>query len=812
MERLFSFIIKKRKLILIIAAVAFIAAGISMTQTRLNSDVARYLPDDSASKQTIEILRDSFGINGDAEICAQGTHENYRELSAIVGEISALDEVTEVQWLGSYDGLFRFEDGRLVSADPAIPDENVRSLTEGFYLDYEGESYYLITISLEAANATDEATAALEKIGGIMEGYSLPYELGGNAVQSNDMLVSALGELPMFLVVALVVILIILLATTPSLVSAGIFLLTIGVSIVYNLGTNFFTPDISTITFSVAAILQLALSMDYSIFLTHSFENARNTMSDEAAMAQAIKKTLVVIAASALTTIAGFCALFAMKYTMGFDMGLCLAKGVAFSFITVIFIQPCLMLCLRKACDKTTHKYLNPSFGWLSRLPAKLRNAAPIAALVLLIPSAFIALSLNYYYLDSGYVDGADGPKGAAQAAGNHSIIVCETVSAEKQFELAGSLKNLDGVGAVTGYYSMLQDISQGISLPVYSSLTDQNEDTLIFTLEPTEEEIADLLEGDGSLLEERVRSKLSAYAASIGAERVTQAMNDRAAALGRPLTQEERQAVTGQVTAELSDELSELAEAQLGSLSGSLEKLSGQLEEYRDKFFADIDGTEYTFITAKVYGEPEGPEALATITAIESSVRHILDVEDVYISGNTSTVRDLEQTTKTDLYIVAGLSALLILIILLFTFRDFLTSILLILVIELAIFINLSISHLMGSQLNFMSYIVISAIQLGATIDYAILLTKTFRSEMETASPFKAVARAVKTCACPIVVSMCILGGACLSVYFVSTDTIIREITMLIARGALISGIMVLFVLPPVLIAAHPKKLMGGK
>lgn len=812
MERLFTFIIKKRKCILILAAIVFLAAGISMTQIKLNSDVARYLPDGSISKQTINILSEHFHINGDAEICAQGTEENYNELSSIVGEIAALEEVSEVQWLGSYDDLFEFENGEIVSAQDSLPDDNVRALTHGTYISFEGENYYLITISLEAANATEEATEALDKISAIIEDYSLPYNLGGNAVQSNNMLVSALGELPMFLIIALVVILGILLATTPSLVSALIFLLTIGVSIVFNLGTNFFTNDISTVTFSVAAILQLALSMDYSIFLTHSFENARKTMPDETAMIHAMKKTLVIIAASALTTIAGFCALFAMKYTMGFDMGLCLAKGVAFSFLTVIFIQPCLILCLRKACDKTSHKYLNPSFKGLAKLPAKLRNAAPIAALILLIPSAFLALSMNYYYLDSGYDAGADGPKGAAQSAGNQAIIVCETVDAESQLELARNLKALDGVGSVTGYYSMIQDMTEGIALPIYSSLTEKSDETLMFTLEPTTEEIVDYLEGDGAMLEEKIQGKLTSYASSIGAGRVTLALEDLAADLGRAPSEEERKQVIGRVSEELTGELTQLVEAQMGGMTKIFDGFSQQLDEFREKFFAEIDGVEYTFITAKVYGEAEGPEALANITAIESTARHDLGLDKIYLSGNTATVRDLEDTTKTDLYIVSGLSALLILIILLFTFKDFLTSILLILVIELAIFINLSITALMGSQLNFMSYIVISAIQLGATIDYAILLTKTFRAEMDEHPPFLAVSNAVRTCACPIIVSMCILGGACLSVYFVSTDTIIREITMLIARGALISGIMVLFVLPPVLIAAHPKKLMRRK
>lgn len=785
MERLFTAIIKKRGLVLIIAAVALVASVISLTQTNLNSDVARYLPDDSTSKQTIGILRDNFNINGDAVICAEGTWENFDELASLADEIAALDEVHELQWLGSYKDMFVFENGEIVSSNPMLPDENVRKLTKDMFFEYEGKSYYIMTVSLTAANATAEAGEALNLIDGIISRYSLPYDLGGNAVQSNDMLESAMGEVPKFVITAFVVILIILLATSPSVVSAFIFLITIGVSILFNLGTNFFTKDISTITFSVAAILQLALSMDYSIFLTHTFESSRKTMDDEAAMVYSLKKTLTVIAASALTTIAGFCALFFMRYTMGFDLGLCLAKGVAFSFLSVIFVQPCLMLALRRACDKTTHKYLNPTFKHMSRLPRKLAVAAPVIVLLLVIPAFFLGSGVDYYYLDSGFDSEASGPQAAAQSVGNQSIFVTETVSAEKQLELAEKLKRLDGVTSVTGYYSLIQDITGGLSIPVYSSLTEQNEDTLMFNIEPTTSQIIALAGGDSSALEKTIESKLTVYLAK--------SMSDGS-------TQEEIQARV--------PELTELISAQLSGLEEQLGGFTEQFDQYKDRFFADIDGTEYTFFTVNINGMPEGDEAIETLDSAAYTVKYVLDTENVYISGNSQTVSDLQQTTGRDFAIISIVSAIIIFIILMFTFKDPLVSILLILVIELAIFLNLSASRIMGTSLNFVSYIIISAIQLGATIDYAILMAKNFHTELENHKTYDAIARAVNASAFPITVSVSILCGACLSVYFISSDTIIREITMLIARGALISGLIVLLLLPAILAAITGRKI----
>lgn len=807
MEKFFLRIIKHRKIILILAVIALALAGYMITQTNLNTDVARYLPDNSASKRTVTILREDFGINGDAEICAAGTSADFAEIEKLVADITALDDVSAVQWLGSYEGLFAFDEDKLISAEPSLPDENVNNVLRGLYFEYDGETYYTITISLTAANATAEAGDALEKIENVFDAYSKDYYLGGTATQGNNMIKTAFSELPQFLIVAVIIIMVILLIATPSVSAALIILLTIGISIIFNLGTNFFTEDISMVTFSVAAILQLALSMDYSIFLTHAFETARKENDDVKAMLIALKKTLVVIIASAATTIAGFCALLAMKYTMGMDLGLCLAKGVTLSFLTVINIQPCLMLCFRKFADKTQHKTLDPAFKWLRCVPEKLRVAAPVCALILLIPAFFLSNNVKYYYLDSHYDTEAVGPKAASQATGTQAIFVCETGSTEKQLKLAELIKNLDGVSSVTGYYSLIQDLAHGLTLPVYSSLTDQNKDTLMFELELTPELLLATAEGNPTAIEDAISSEISSYATKMLPSMITDATAAEAASLGRTLTAGEQQAVQDRVVADYSAELQALVTQQLEPLQHETDSFMGEFGEYKDKFFSEIDGKEYTFFTVKILGEPEGEKALAMVTSINNTTKFVLGTDTIYSAGNSQSVKDLAETTGTDLLIVNALSALLILIILLLTFKEFFISILLILLIELAIFINLSISTLTGNAINFMSYIIISAIQLGATIDYAILMTKTYRMELEKFSPYEAIDRSIHACAFPIITSVSILCGACLSVYFISTDTIIREITMLIARGSFISGVMVLFILPAILALVTTRK-----
>ena len=808
MDKIFGFVIRHKALILILTVVALAITGWQITKININSDVASYLPEDCISKQTFDILKKDFSINGDALVCFEGDESDFAALDKLAGELTANDEIDQIQWLGSYKDLFKFENGQLVSAQDMIGDENVRELTNGLYLQQDGKNYYIFNISMKADNATNEAAETLKLIENTVSGYAKPYYIGGNAVQSNDMMESAFGELPMFMGVALAVISVILLLTSKSLMSALIFLITIGISIVFNMGTNFFTPNISTVTFSVASILQLALSMDYSIFLTHAYNTARLTQDVNEAMLTAIKKTLVVIAASALTTVAGFCALFAMKYEMGFDLGLCLAKGVTFSFLTVIFVQPCLMIVFRKACDKTTHKTINPSFKHMARLPGKLRIAAPIIGVVLLVPAIFFSTKLSYYYMDSNFDENATGPQAVVQEQGTQNIFVCQKVSGEKQLELARKIKEIPGVTELTGYYNILDVLTSGIELPVYSSETEKDDSTFLFNIHPSDSDIISMMEGKMPTMSSVMDTATDAVSKAVekaAPARVAAAVYQLEAQIGRSLTSGEYASLAAGITQQVQAEIQSAVTNQLFGLQDSFKAYSSQLEEMGSRFFATRNSTEYTFFTAKVAGQPEGDAAKETVAKINETVAGVLNTDKVYSAGNTQTIVDLAETTGTDFIIVSVLSAIMILVILIVTFKSLLMPIMLVMLIELAILINLSISALVGHPINFMSYVIISAIQLGATIDYAILMTKNYHLALVGGNRLQAAVETVRESSFPILVSMSILCGACMSVYLFSSDTIIREITMLIARGSFISGLLVLVLLPALL--THTEK-----
>ena len=710
MERIFRKILKFKWTVVAITVVALVFSVVGIFNTNVNSDLAVYLPDDSSSKKTIEILSEKFGVEGEGLLAIEGDLQGFQQTAELVKDLESVDGVGAILWLGTFSDLLEVEEGKIVSGQPIIADEAVQEIVEPYYrYDENGKGYYVMLIALGDVNAAGGASVVMgaleEKIIAYENTYSLDTYIGGTAMMSKQMLDSALGDLPKFIAMAGIAITLILLLTSRSLMSCLIFLISIGISIVFNMGTNFLTPQISTITISVASILQLALSMDYSIFLTHAFEKEKENHSINDAMIIAIKKTGSVIFASAMTTIAGFVALFAMRFELGFDLGLCLAKGVFLSFITVMIIQPCLMIILNKWSEKTTHRYINFKFNKLGAWIPKFKWVALVLVAVLIVPSAVVASQLQYNYIDSGFDDNATGAEFVIQEMGNQSVYIVPKVSDEAQFGFLKQIENdpiiKDNLVAINSYYFLIDTIMSGIDTTV--------------PVDP-------------------------------------------------------------------ADMLAQLA----------------MLEQAKSQFFTSIDGVEYTMINIMVKGEAESVEALAVATRMDELIGENFDTE-IYSAGNTRLMTDMKDVTEVDFIVVSVLSALLILAILIITFKKFSMSLLLIALIQFAILINLSITTLSGVTINFMSYVIISAIQMGATIDYAILYTKNYQESHKTMLNHDAIADTVNKSSMSITVSMMILVSACMSCYFLSTDPIIKEITMLIARGSFISYFMVLLFLPSI-------------
>ena len=721
MKKLYDKILHKRLFILIFFALITLFAGIQVFKTKINPDIASYLSDSSMSKKTIHELQQSFMINGDIVVgIGESTldENSITNLNSILDQIKAEhDEIQEIDWIGNplnralflaYNETFTgVNDLLLMSFDTwtVTPEKKTllaQTLHRYFQVDEHNQGCFIVYFSLTSSNTSEETYSIINRLVELLQVQYEDYFIGGTANQGKAMLDSALTDLPKFLIAALIIVFLILLLTTKSIIEPFIFLITIGIAIVLNLGTNFFSGSISTVTFSAAAILQLALAMDYSIFLMHRYYYEKTQTDNRLlAMKNALLSTNRSIAASALTTIGGFVALFAMQFRLGFDLGFVLAKGVLFILITYIFFQQCLILILDKWIEKTSHKYFHFSFKRISKGLNKTRFLGLLALLILFVPALIFQNKVSYYYLDSRINEEAIGAESIINRLGSQLIVIVneaddtlkQTVFLQEIIEL--NQENPTPIHSVIGYYPMLAQLQ---------AIVDETHPAF--------------------------------------------------------------------------------AQFQAMDLPNTL----------ASKFI----NNNKTYYIIQMQGAGESQGVLANNRAILSIMNEKFST--YYATGNSQIVIDFQKTTKSEFLVVSLLSAILIFLILLFTYKSLLTPLILLIVIELGIFINLAITYFIGVPINFVSYLIISAIQLGATVDYAILLKTRYREQ-------QSAEKAIQQSGMSIIVSIAILLSACMSVYFIASDPIIKEITFLIARGSVISGLLVFFVLPRLLLVFSKKE-----
>lgn len=834
MKKFTDFLFKFRLLVIIAVFAVTGLCGWLITKVTINSDISSYLPADSTVAQTMQFMKDTFGLQGDALVVFEGdlSADGFKKAGEIMDEIYGVENVSsQGMWLGSMAEMSGGSDAVSLLTTPdsvlqALPDgqlalvtkDVLMSLAPTFYCGTYDEAtnaysadggYYIVYLSLDSPSNDQRAFDALDDIDSLLAGRGVEYHLGGTATETKAMMESALGDMPEFLIVAVIIIFIILVITTKSWVDPFVFLITIGVAIVINLGTNVIFPSVSSVTFAVAAILQLALSIDYSIFLTHSY-NAELALCDDefAAMGRALKKTLLTVSGSALTTIAGFCALFAMRFTLGFNLGVVLAKGVVFSLLAVCLFQPCLILALRKLTAKTKHRFLSPKFEKAYKIPVKGKYFLIGAAVVLLAASFVGQLNVNYYYLTTEYNQNAVGAQAVYQDLGSRQVVVVPKADDEaKQQEFLYKIENLkDNAGnAVVKDVISQEGILNGIYNAVNNMLGGFSAEGIDLTVDSVEDlkALPQLDEKIYGVINQTIKQKVGAtlYNMLIG-------LVDEDGSGTISTTSELSKFITLAQASLTDDEKTMLQQAQAGltlleqpETQQMLASLGSVVDGMQSRFVKQSDGEKYTFYYIYTVGQPESEEALAALSQIQGVYREVFPDATLLSAGSTQTVADMQAITGTDFTIVAIVSALLIFAIVAVVFRSPLKALLITLVIETGIFINLSLTVIAGASINFMTYLIISAIQLGATVDYAILMTNKFLdAQKEGHDAVECVKQAMSGSVFSIMVSVAILVSACLSVYFISSDKIIREITLMIATGSVLSGILVIFVVPSIL------------
>lgn len=730
MKRFAKFVVKYRLIILGVMLLLMIASLFAMSYVNVNSDILSYLPEDVDMTKGLNFMKDNFDMQGDAIIGVQGaTYEDMQELVSLIenkggtkqGGIiwyGLLKEMQDIDWTIMENPWVASLVNNLLNKY-GLKLEDLKEMTEQLSnnpeivsLFHPDDETYLMMLQLNVPSSSNEAMDLLSEIENYFNEKGLDYAMGGSTQITREIFDSTIGEIGKYALVAVLVMFIILLLTTNSIIDPIVFMVTLGVSIVVNMGTNLILPSVSVVTYAASSILQLALSMDYAIFLMHSFaEEQKKTLDNKLAMERAIPKTFSTISASALTTVGGFLALFAMRFKIGEDLGLVLAKGVFLSLVTVVLLQPCLMLLTNKIARKTQHRIIVPKFKNVASYAVTHRKTIVTIALLLLIPTVIMQNMVELSYIK--FVEEEPNPTAIEQkvdALSNSLVVIVpaktESMDGESnikdQYEFLEKIRERDDVNAVMGLFSMLPE---------------------------------DIAEGIVNLVNDEDMGKLMA------------------------------------------------------SSGMDMSMITGFLNN------------GYTMYSVMINAESESAEGTKALNEIRAILDDTFGAGEYYITGMTQAVSDLQDITPTDFMVVSLVSVAIIFVILLFTLKSLKMSTIVVLVIEFGIFVNLSISYIFGQTVNFMAYIILSSIQLGATVDYAILYTVKYQNYLGIRSAREAAYTALTESGVSIMTSVAILAGCCLSVSLITTNIIVSEITLMIARGSIISGILVMVLLPALLI-----------
>ena len=700
---------------------------------KVNYDFTSYLPKGYMTSDGYDFLSQNFNIHGDVEIGIFNPSPDAKtQIEQTVTEISSLEGVSMAVWAGSLDYFLDF--GVYKETDQEFKDL-LSILTDG--------KNWAILVTLEYPPSSREAMVIYDEITAILnQNHGDNFYCSGMTMMAGELYSGTVDELWLYMLIAVILVVIILAFTTNSIMEPVILLMSIGISVLINLGTNAIFPSTSIVTFACSAILQLGLSMDYAIFLLHQYRHElKSTLDPKEALARAIPKSAKAIFSSALTTMGGLLALMVMKFEIGADLGIAVAKGILLSFLTVVLLQPCLMLLMDKARIKTEHKCFE--FKFRPAVKGAIKNRKWIA--LLFVPVICFSVLINLpnmpWTLDYTYVHFMETPKVKDEMKDAQALAI----------EMGNQV-----IIAVPCYHYEINDKGNIIVNEVYVDKQYLFVDRL------------DQLKDEG-----KISYSLGLFPMIPQGKKVMGIDMETAIKL----------------VAVLGD-----------NLTGDMEML---------RFYVNAGYTLYTVGINDVY-DVESAESFAILDEINAIASDIFgEYGPVYMTGYTQASYDFAKVTPTDFMWVTIISVLVIFAILLFSLGSLKYSVMLVALIECGIWINLLLQWVFsGGTINFMSYMVIGAVQLGATVDYAILIATRYREYRKRLAPTQASYMATTSSAMAVTTSACILASATAVVALISTNLIIKELCFLVARGAIISALLVLFVLPALLVVIDRRDL----
>ena len=664
-----KWVVKHKIAILVIGILLLIPSALGYFKTRVNYDILTYLPKDIETMKGQDILVDEFGTGAFSMCVVEGMSD--KDISKMRKQMEAVPNVKAVLW---YDSL----------VDLSIPKELLPDEIKEVFMNEEADSTILFVL-FPTSISSDETMDAIDDLRGIISKQS--YLSGMSAVITDTKELSD-RETPVYVLIAVILAVVVLAISMDSFLVPLFFLLSIGMAIIYNLGTNVFKGEISYVTQALAAVLQLGVTMDYSIFLWHSYEEKQEAYpgDKDRAMVHAISNTISSVVGSSITTIAGFIALCFMSFTLGLDMGIVMAKGVVFGVICCVTVLPAMILIFDKAIEKTKHKVLLPDISRISSWVVNHFYVFIVLFVIILVPALYGYTHTDVYYDLAGTL-----PRDLQSSIANdkldeefamgatHMILLDSSLSSKEVISMTDEIKAVDGVKNVIGLDSML---------------------------------------------------------------------------------------------------------------GGTIPK-----ELLPDKLVSNLENDKYKLLLVTSEYAVASDEVNAQCDAIKTIVKNY-DSKGMLI-GEAPCTKDLIEITDKDFKVVSAVSIGVIFVIILFVFQSISLPVILVAVIEFAIFINMGIPAYTGTVLPFIASIVIGTIQLGATVDYAILMTTKYRKNRYTGMDKKpAITKALADSTNSVIVSALCFFAATFGVGLYSNIDMISSICILLARGAIISMFVVVFIL----------------
>ena len=644
----------------------------------------------------------------------------------------------------------------------------VKEVVAGRDKDHYTGSNALYDVTVEGENEDLVSIGAIRGIRETLSGYDVYVSTTvGQVEESAEMLDR---EMSVILILSVAIIVAVLLLSTKAYLEIPVLLITFGVAAVLNMGTNFWFEEISFVTNSIAVVLQLALAIDYAIILCDRFMEEHETMDAETAVKIALSKAIPEISASSLTTISGMIALMLMQFKLGYDMGIVLVKAIVFSLISVFFLMPGILLIFAKGIDRTHHKCFVPKITFVGKLAAKTKFIVPPIFLVVVV-LAFFGSSNCRYVFDINSVEGSK--KSASKIAAEK---VEEVFGKQNQLVVMVPSGNYEMEASVLGRLEQLPFVTSALGLA-----NQEINDDYVLTEKITPRQFAEMTEMDIEII--RVLYSAYAYSQEQYGPVIT-GIDDYGVPIIDMFLFLYDQYQEGYVT--LSDEM----DKELGELYDTLH--DGQMQ---------LQGENYSRFVINMDKPGEGQETYDAMEEIRELTEQYYGRGTVILAGNSTSAYDLETSFATDNIIISVMTALFVMVILFFTFQSAGLPVLLVLTIQGSIWINFSIPAIQGQNVYFIAYLIVSAIQMGATIDYAIVISSRYMQLKNEMPIQKAMIETLNQAFPTIFTSGSIMTCSGFLIGNISTDATVSAMGVALGRGTLTSIVLVLFVLPQILL-----------